>query len=30
VARDVVVIPTGAELTEYARFCTGLTAAARA
>ena len=29
VARDIVVIPTGAELTEYARFCTGLTAAAR-
>jgi hypothetical protein len=30
VARDLVVIPAGAELTEYARFCTELTAAGRA
>ena len=29
VARDLVVIPAGAELTEYARFCTELTAAGR-
>jgi GTP-binding protein EngB required for normal cell division len=29
VARDLVVIPAGAELTEYARFCTELTAATR-
>ena len=29
VARDIVVIPAGAELAEYARFCTGLTAASR-
>ena len=29
VARDIVVIPTGTELAEYARFCTGLTAASR-
>ena len=29
VARDIVVIPTGIELAEYARFCTGLTAASR-
>jgi GTP-binding protein EngB required for normal cell division len=30
VARDLVVIPAGAELTEYARFCTELTTAGRA
>jgi GTP-binding protein EngB required for normal cell division len=30
VARDLVVIPAGAELTEYARFCTELTAAGHA
>ncbi len=29
VARDLVVIPAGTELTEYASFCTCLTAAAR-
>jgi GTP-binding protein EngB required for normal cell division len=29
VARDLVVIPAGAELTEYARFCTELTVATR-
>jgi GTP-binding protein EngB required for normal cell division len=29
VARDLVVIPAAAELTEYASFCTSLTAAAR-
>ena len=29
VARDIVVIPAGTELAEYARFCTGLTAASR-
>ena len=29
VARDIVVIPAGTELAEYARFCTGLTAAGR-
>jgi GTP-binding protein EngB required for normal cell division len=30
VARDLVVIPAGTELMEYARFCTELTAAGRA
>jgi GTP-binding protein EngB required for normal cell division len=30
VARDLVVIPAGVELTEYARFCTELTAAGHA
>lgn len=30
VARDLVVVPAGAELAEYARFCTDLTAAAGA
>ena len=29
VARDLVVIPAGTELLEYARFCTELTAATR-
>jgi hypothetical protein len=29
VARDLVVIPAGTELMEYARFCTELTAASR-
>ena len=29
VARDLVVIPAGTELMEYARFCTELTAATR-
>jgi GTP-binding protein EngB required for normal cell division len=29
VARDLVLLPAGTELTEYARFCTALTAAAR-
>ena len=28
VARDLVLLPAGTELTEYARFCTALTAAA--
>jgi Trk-type K+ transport system membrane component len=30
VARDLIVVPAGAELAEYARFCTDLTAAAGA